>query len=363
MTTTTKSKRAYGTGSTRQRGPRSFQIKYYDDGQVKTETVRTDKRAVAEKELRARIVDIERGGLSFTDVKALMYEDLRDAYLKAKPEQAGAVKAKLGHIDKFFGGRRAVRITADFIRDYIAHREDEDGVAGPTIRRELTILRAMFFKAQEDKKLALHDVPHFDMPEDSEAAGKYISPAEFSKILDGLTPDLRPFYTLLYGTACRLGAARAITWDMVSKDGSQINLPAAIVKNKTALTLHLVGPLLAPLADALKKSFRRAGLAVFDSTNFRPEWNKACAKAGLRGYDEKTRMREAKAGYRIHDCRCSGAINAIDAGVPADTVLKIGGWKTMKMLSHYLVLTDDRVREAMEKAGAHYMQKSTQHGA
>jgi hypothetical protein len=31
---------------------------------------------------------------------------------------------------------------------------------------------------------------------------------------------------------------------------------------------------------------------------------------------------------RIHDCRCSAAINLLAAGVDEGTVLKIGGWAT-----------------------------------
>ena len=78
--------------------------------------------------------------------------------------------------------------------------------------------------------------------------------------------------------------------------------------------------------------------------------SKACAKAGIGTYDKKTRTRT---GVRIHDCRCSAAVNLIDAGVPEDIVMKIGGWKTKAMFSRYNVMNTDRVRKAMEQGGAY----------
>jgi hypothetical protein len=39
--------------------------------------------------------------------------------------------------------------------------------------------------------------------------------------------------------------------------------------------------------------------------------------------------------------RCSAAINLVDAGVPEDIVMKIGGWKTKAMFSRYNVMNSD----------------------
>ncbi len=52
-----------------------------------------------------------------------------------------------------------------------------------------------------------------------------------------------------------------------------------------------------------------------------------------------------------NDCRVSGAINLLDAGVDESTVLKIGGWKTRAMLDRYNVLDRERVGSALTKAG------------
>ncbi len=97
----------------------------------------------------------------------------------------------------------------------------------------------------------------------------------------------------------------------------------------------------------LRKMFRN-DLPVFDSTNYRPERAKACAEAGVGTWDAKTRTRT---GVRIHDCRCSGAINLLDSGVHESLVLQIGGWKTRAMLDGYNRPDINRIRAAMKQSG------------
>ena len=127
-----------------------------------------------------------------------------------------------------------------------------------------------------------------------------------------------------------------------------ITLPPGFVKNRRPLTIALAGPFLEPVVKELRKMFRDEYKPVFDSTNYRPEGNKACAKAGVGTWDAKTRTRT---GVRIHDCGCSGAIDLLESGVDEGLVLKIGGWKTRAMLDRYNVTSVARLKAAMEKGG------------
>jgi integrase len=253
----------------------------------------------------------------------------------------------LDHFNKFFKGVSASLITTDRIRDYIRWRQKE-GNSDPTIRRQLVHLRAMFKLAHKEQKL--FSMPYFPMPKDSEAIGQYIDPAKFAELLTRLPVALRPFFVFLYHTGCRMGAAKQITWPMVSKDGTVIEVPATIMKARRPLTIALAGPGLGPVAIELGKLFRRNGDPVFHTVNYRAEWQKACDKAGLGVRNPKTRTFD---GIRIHDLRCSAAINLVDAGVSEDMVMKIGGWKTKAMFSRYNVANKDRLRAAMVKGGRH----------
>jgi integrase len=354
-------KRQRGQGSIIKRaGTENLYIRYWKDGrQIQEATGLSDtpeNRKTAEGTLQDRMSDGRRGAVAQQDIKQLRYEDIRDSYFKVKPAQKNY--PGMQHLDSFFKNRRVTNITTDSIEEFIEHRRDEDEVSDPTIRRNLVALRAMFRLAAKKGQLGLRDVPYFPMPEDSEAAGQYMEPQDFSKILKFLPMNLQPFFEFMYGTGCRLGALQKITWDMVNKDGDVITLPGSITKNKKPLTIVLAGQMLAPMAKMLQKMFRDADKPqVFDDTNYRPEWNKACAKAGFRKYDEETRRREEISGWRIHDCRCSAGINLLDAGVNEGLVLAIGGWKTRAMLDRYNRPNVNRIRAAMEQGGEYVAAK------
>ncbi len=350
-------KRANGEGSVKQRGQiwwlryRIGGVQHQKSSKGVFNGVYNDglSKEVALQLLRAELTDVNRGAIPAAVTDKLTYENLRDAYLEENPEQRNYYG--LQHLDKFFKGYAATSITTDVLRKFKKHREEVDKVAGPTIRRNLVVLRAIFNQAKREGKLGLHNIPFFPMPEDSEAAGEYIEPKDFAKVLSHLPENLKPFFATMYATGCRLGALQRITWDMVSNDCSVITLPASLTKTKQPLTLVLAGGQLEPIAALLRKTFRDTTKPVFDSTNYRPEWSKACAKSGLGTYDKKARTRT---GVRIHDCRCSAAINLLDAGVDEGTVLKIGGWKTRAMLDRYNVLNKARITAAMQK-GSNYV--------
>ena len=156
----------------------------------------------------------------------------------------------------------ATEIDSDKIRKYTEWRSRE-GQADPTIRRQLVALRAMLRLAAREKKI--FGVPYFSMPEDSDAAGQYIEPSQFVALLTHLPNKLHPFFNFLYHTGCRIGAAKEISWPMVSLDASVIEIPAALMKARKPLTVVLAGMGLEPLVKELKKMFRHHGERVFIS--------------------------------------------------------------------------------------------------
>jgi integrase len=365
-------KRERGTGAIISRpGTANLYIRYWSGTRQIQEATGSDNRRVAEQMLQDRLSASRKGATPHQDIKQLRYEDLRAAYIKDDPLRAEKEKYKLAQLDDFFAGKRITHITPDVLRDYIEQRREED-IADPTIRRELVDLRAMFNTARKDGKLGSHPVPHFPMPEDSTSAAVYIEPTQFAKILNGLEAirhekmkaepkaefeDLRPLFTFLYGTACRLGAALAITFNMVSEDGKEIRVPAHLIKTRQPLDISLTGDFLSPLAEQLKAAKKRAfdkSAPIFRSANYRPEWAKACAKAGVGTWDAKTRTRT---GVRIHDCRGSAAANLVDAGIAEGKVMMIAGWKTRAMLDRYVKLTPKGRQRAMEQSGSYLVEQ------
>lgn len=346
------------------RDSKFWYILYYVGSRQVRENTKTEDYSEAYNMLVERRRDAVEGKPAISDVRRYRYEDIRDSYISdlklgkktslySRTNESGESVLTfrgLDHFNKFFKNLLASEIDSDKIRRYIAWRSKE-GDADPTIRRQLVGLRAMLRLALRDKKI--FGVPYFPMPKDSEAAGQYIEPAKFSELLTHLPEKLHPFFKFLYYTGCRVGAAKQITWPMVSQDASTIEIPAALMKARNALTVVLAGKGLEPVANELKKMFR-SGDRVFYIVNYRSEWHKACHVAKLGVRDEKRRF----TGARIHDLRCSAAINLVDAGVSEDMVMKIGGWKTKAMFSRYNIANKDRLREAMERGGDYTEKKA-----
>jgi hypothetical protein len=71
-----------------------------------------------------------------------------------------ASRGLLKPLDNYFAGMKVAHITTDVLRKFSAQRI-ADGVAGPTVNRNLALLRRMFNLAKLEGKLS--NVPHFPM--------------------------------------------------------------------------------------------------------------------------------------------------------------------------------------------------------
>ena len=128
--------------------------------------------------------------------------------------------------------------------------------------------------------------------------------------------------TFLYYTGCRTGATSRITSEMVSKDCTEIELPAEIMKNDEPLLLPLVGPLegISTLLKEMRKSFPKPADRVFNFRNFRFAWNKTRDRLGLGKFDKKLRHYD---GQKPHEFRRSASRNLIKAGVNRRIAIKL----------------------------------------
>jgi integrase len=184
-------------------------------------------------------------------------------------------------------------------------------------------------------------------PADSKPRKGFLAPDQFNKLLEHIPANLKPVVKFSYITGCRIGAAKKITWSMVAKDCSEFELPGEITKTGEPLTLPLVGPL-AEVATTLKKMFRDESKPVFDVSDLRYSWYKACAASGFGVYDSKTRVYR---GLKLHDFRRSAARNLIRAGVDRGTAMSITGHKTESVFERYNITDATDRKDALIRVG------------
>jgi integrase len=373
-------RREHGTGSLLQirykdngvtRKTKTWYLQFYDNGKRVRESSRTEDKREAQKKLTQRLAAIGTGR-AVGEVKGVRYEAVRDAWLTyprknrklktayTKPDGTKTASGLL-HLDKFFAGWKVADINEASIDRYIQSRRDA-GAQDATIRRNLTILRAMLNYAHEDRRFALAVVPSFKhrMPNDSKPRNGFVDATDFAKIVGQLPKNCRPLAIFQFRTGCRTGAALKIVWENVSNDCSEIELPAEITKTGEPLTLPLVGDGLKDVAEYLRKQKRRPGRCIFEIGEdgaksggreaYRYHWNRACDKLGFGTYQRKTRR---YTGLRPHDLRRSAIKNLIRSGVPRHVAMNISGHKTESVFNRYHIVETAEISEALIRAGKH----------
>lgn len=198
---------------------------------------------------------------------------------------------------------------------------------------------------REDGKQAI--VPKIRLHKEPPARTGFTEPANFERILAALPSYLRPLIALLYWTGVRKSEALAITWDQVDLDAREIRLTDEQTKGDDARVLPLPSMVVALLAGIEPKQG-----PVFDATNLRTEWEKACAAVGL---GTRTEVKgpaytwHQYKGLRLHDLRRSAVRNLRVLGnVPETVAMKISGHKTRAVFDRYNIVTTGDLHAAMQ---------------
>jgi integrase len=349
-------------------GSKFFWAQYYQDGRPIRVSTKTHVRAEALAFLRKLLDGRDKGEVPVTDVKKLRYADLRqgllDSYValgnKSLKERADGTEsiAGLKALDAFCGfkhtmsdgkivvtdrGVSVAQLTTDFASRFVRARKAEN-VGNAAINRSLACLRRMLKIAKRAKKI--HDVPFIEFLKEPSARKGFLTIDKFDELVGLLPTHLRPLVTLLYFCGTRIGETLQIEWSQVDLNSRTIRLEPEQTKTDEARILPLP-PVLVMMLKGVKPN---TGL-VFDGTNLRKEWMKACVAAGLgtltevegRPYDP------IYSGLTLHDLRRSAVRNLVKAGVSEKVAMSISGHKTRSVFDRYHIVDETDVLDAMRK--------------
>jgi len=369
-------RRANGEGSLiKLKGCRFWYAQYYDhNGRKIRISTQTEVKQKALAILRKQMGDRDEGLAPLIDVRKLTYKDLRAGLIASYIEKGNKsliVRADgeetvpgLKQVDDFFHysaenpGPSVMQINIETGREFVRQRQAE-GAGNAVINRSLACLRRMLKLACEERKI--QSMPVIRLLKEPPARRGFLELPKFEELLAQFPPNLKPYITFLYFCGGRSGEAELIEWSQVDLERKLIRIEDDQTKDKEAREIPLPQRLVLMLERIEPKQGR-----VFDTTNVRKEWTKACAAVGLgriiavegRPYDPRYK------GLTLHDFRRSAIRNLVTlAGVREKVAMEITGHKTRSVFDRYHIVDTQDMSNAMQQWEAVASQNLMSHGS
>lgn len=337
----------YGEGSIRQVGPARWQISFYDSqGVRRRERFKTLRKA--EKRLNQLKVLRESGKLDPHEGRTKV-DSLAEAYKlyakNSKPKSADWVGLVWRvHLEPFFGGRLASRITTDHLQEYIAERL-EAGAATSTSNRELAVLKAMFRMGADADPPKILRVPRFPekLREPNPRTG-FVTDEQYAALQSKAGHGwLRALLALAYNFGFRKGELLGLRVFQIDLKARTIQLLPGTTKNDTGRTVVMTDEVHKLLSECVKD--KKPYDAVFTRPDgqpvedFRGTWKALTKAAGL-------------SGLLVHDMRRSAVRRMVRRGISKHVAKRISGHKTDSIFDRYDIVDPADLAEAARKLEA-----------
>jgi integrase len=334
----------YGEGSIRQVGPERWQISFYDsEGHRRRESFPTLRKA--EKRLNTLKVLRESGKLDPHEGRTKV-DALAEAYkLYAKnsaPKSADWIDLVWRvHLEPFFGGRLASRVTSDHLQEYIADRLGT-GAATSTVNRELAVLKAMFRMGAESDPPKVLRVPRFPekLREPNPRAG-FVTDEEYASLQSKATHAwLRAFLAVAYNFGFRKGELLGLRVFQIDLKARTIRLLPGTTKNDLGRTVVMTEEVHKLLSECVKG--KQPEDAVFTRGNGEPVED-------LRGTWKALTKAAGLSGLLVHDLRRSAVRRMVRRGISKHVAKRISGHKTDSVFDRYDIVDPQDLADAARK--------------
>jgi integrase len=265
------------------------------------------------------------------------------------------LKSHLKHVREVFGIDRAIAVTAERLRDYVARRQHQ-GAANATINRELEALQRAFTLAVQSSTLSL--APRFPSLPEHNARQGFFERADFEKVNNSIDdPGLRDFLEWFFWTGMRPGEIRSLTWEAFDKETWTLRLHSKDAKTGYGRVIPLEDELRAVIERRIKARqldcefiFHRAGRPVGE---FRKTWKTACKAAGLALTVDRGGKEIVRALRLPYDLRRTAVRNMVRGGTDPAIAMKISGHRTRAVFDRYNIISEDDIRMAVRKTTAY----------
>ena len=389
-----KIRRENGTGSLFHNGDTPvWSIKFYVRGIPKRESSHSTDIEVAKKLLKRRLAEVETKTYTMrTNVKIdELIIDVLAEYRRERRKTTAEVESRWKkHLEPFFGRMKVDDINTDMVQRYSTKRTD-DGAAGPTINRELAILKHAYHLGMKSTPPKVRACPVMPMFKENPARKGFLDDDQYTLLARECNKEglwFRALLTTAYSFAFRKDELLNLRVRQVDLASRQIRLDAGTTKNDegriapmtdevfTLLTACVIGK--GKNDYVFTRPAAKPGLPEEPIRGFRRRWAKVCCAVGLgelvcpdcypelkaqtidaqlvgRKYGctacgKKWKHQQLKyAGLLFHDLRRSGVRNLIRVGVQQKVAMSISGHKTASVFQRYNIVDERDIMEAGRK--------------
>jgi integrase len=339
-----------GTGRVYQRG-NVWWIQYGHRGQDIRESSKSTAKGKATALLRKRLGEIGSGNyigqaaekVTFADLKQM----IRDDYTVERRRSLKRLDTALAHLDGTFGHSKALDITTDRVRAYIAARQ-EGGAANASIQKELAALKRAFNLAVQAGRLPTR--PYIPGLNIQNARQGFFGAGDLEKVIAELPEPVRPVVRFAALTGWRKGEVLNLQWSQVDFEAGEVRLWTSKNDEPRAFPFRALPPLAKLLEDQrahtrkvereqgriIPHVFHRNGKPI---ANIQRGWRSACARAGFKG-------------WLFHDLRRTAVRNLERAGVPRSVAMSLTGHKTESVYRRYAIVDSVAQAEGVAKLAA-----------
>jgi integrase len=340
------------------RGKRGFLwIAWYDaDGHEQRESTKSTDPRVADRKLRAKLTDKERGVRHVPGARRVTVADLVDG-LRDYHESRGTkswprFRQAAAHIREHFGDdARAADLDYPALEGYAKARRRK-GAAAATIRGELATLSQAFKIAR--KRGLVATTPVFPTVTVRNTRTACFTDKELAAILVALPGPVRPVVEFASLTGWRLRECVGLRWDGVSFEDRTLRLKPDETKNGRGRVFPFgTLPRLVALLDRQRQErwrverergihvgqvFHRDGRPITDKA-LHHVWLAACRRAELED-------------RHFHDLRRYAAQRLVKAGVARTEAMALMGHETESMFVRYALNDLPMLEKAVAKVAA-----------
>lgn len=170
---------------------------------------------------------------------------------------------------------------------------------------------------------------------------RWLEPSDRKRLIDACSPHMREIVTFMFDTGARVGETLYLDWADVNLQRRTVTFPET--KNGEARTIRLTNRVFELMANTNRRDGR-----VFLTHRGEPYAHRDGGGGQLdKGFKAAVR-RAGISDFHPHDCRHTWATLFYRATKDINALMRLGGWKSFKMVERYVHLDVDHLGAAVD---------------